>query len=387
MSERIRAIRSRGQSIWIDFISRDMLASGALRGLIDAGVTGMTSNPTIFQKSIAAGSAYDADIRRLARAGLGDLDVYEALVIDDIRAAADALRGVYDATAAADGYVSLEVNPKLAADADATIAEGRRLFAAVGRPNVMIKVPGTPQGLPAITTLLGEGVNVNVTLIFSIETYGRVIEAFLRGIERLDAAGGDVARVASVASFFVSRVDTLVDERLRRSGERGSALAGRAAIANARLAYARFREAFGSGRFDRWKARGARVQRPLWASTSTKNPAYPPTMYVDALVGPDTVNTLPLPTLELLLDGRDARGVASQASSPPPGAGDGHPITRGLDDAQRLLRDLAALGIDMRDVTDALLADGVRQFADSFDRLLEDLRAKRAGLQRGAASA
>ncbi|RMF75047.1 MAG: transaldolase, partial [Planctomycetota bacterium] len=295
-----------GQAIWLDFISRELLESGELRRLVREGVTGVTSNPTIFQKAISSGSTYDDQIRQLAREGADARAIYTALATRDITEAADTLRPVYDETQGRDGYVSIEVDPALAHDTDGTLAEARRWFQSIDRPNVMIKVPATPEGVPAVQTLIAEGVNVNVTLIFAIDTYEQVMSAYIEGLRARQAAGKPLSTVGSVASFFVSRVDTLVDKLLDQHADAGDTsfggVRGQAAIANARIAYDRFKHVFEGEGFAALRRARARVQRPLWASTSTKNPAYPDTKYVDALIGPDTVNTLPPATLEAARD-------------------------------------------------------------------------------------
>ncbi|RMF51182.1 MAG: bifunctional transaldolase/phosoglucose isomerase [Chloroflexota bacterium] len=356
------ALAALGQSIWYDNIRRSLLESGGLRKLIDEGVLGVTSNPTIFERAIAGSTDYDTALQSLVQAGKSVEEIYEALAIEDIRAAADILQPVYEQTNGVDGYVSLEVSPKLAHDTDRTVAEARRLFAAVGRPNVMIKVPATPEGIPAIQTLISEGININVTLIFALEAYHAVMEAYLRGLELLAERGGDLARVASVASFFVSRVDTLVDSELAKLGN--TELQGKIAIANAKLAYQAFRQVFSGERWARLQALGARLQRPLWASTSTKNPNYPDTIYVDNLIGADTVNTVPPATLEALQD------HATIALT----------IEQGLDEARAQLAQLAALGIDMAVVTEQLLREGVSAFAKSFEALMDSIELKRERL-------
>ncbi len=363
---RITALREKyGQSVWIDFISRDALVSGELARLVDLGVVGLTSNPTIFEKAISLGKTYDADIAALASQGKSLLEIYEALAMADIAAAADLLRPVYDRTDAVDGYVSLEVSPHLAHDTAGTIAEAKRLFAALGRPNVMIKVPGTPAGVPAITELIRSGVNVNVTLLFALDAYQAAAEAYLDGLEARANEGSDIRRVASVASFFVSRLDTAVDRRLA-GHPREAELRGRAAVANAKLAYARFQKIFAGPRWEALAKRGARVQRPLWASTSTKNPAYPDTLYVDEQIGPHTVNTMPPQTLQATLD----HGRLAQT------------ITEGVEEARALLATLADVGIDMDEITQELLRAGVKSFADSLDQLLAGLEAKISALSR-----
>ncbi|MCC6361630.1 MAG: transaldolase [Phycisphaerales bacterium] len=363
---RIRQISELGQAIWLDFISRDLLRSGKLRDLVNRGMTGMTSNPTIFQKSIAAGREYDDQIRELAAARKSTYEIYEALAMQDIGEAADQIRSVYNESQARDGFVSIEVNPRLADDSDATIEEARRLFRSIDRPNVMIKVPATPAGIPAIRTLIGEGINVNVTLIFSIGAYEKVMEAYIEGLRRLRESGRPLGFVGSVASFFVSRVDTLIDGLLTKridAGERElGTLRGQAAIANARIAYDCYKSVFEGPQFADLRAAGARVQRPLWASTSTKNPAYSPTKYVDALIGPNTVNTVPPETLDAIED------HATPART----------IDLDVQQSYAVIEKLRTVGVDMTRVTDQLLADGVRLFAESFDKLLGDLEAKRA---------
>jgi len=370
MPNRIRKFTALGQAIWLDFISRDVLRSGKLRELINAGVTGVTSNPSILQKAITGGREYDDQIRELARAGRSTYETYEALAMRDIGDAADQLRSIYNERDARDGFVSIEVDPKLAHDTERTVSEARRLFTTIGRPNVLIKVPATEAGLPAITTLIGEGINVNVTLIFAIDMYEKVMQAYMDGLRRLQDAGRSIRRVASVASFFVSRIDTLVDqlltERLEAGNQSLATLRGQAAVANAKIAYDRYRAVFESDAFASLRAAGARVQRPVWASTSTKNPDYPDTKYVDTLVGPNTVNTLPPHTLEALQD----HGMAART------------IDLDADEAYGLIERLGTVGIDMKQVTDQLLTDGVRLFAESFEKMLADIETKRAKFAR-----
>lgn len=366
MTNPIQQLKALGQSIWYDNIRRGMLESGEMQRLIDIGVSGLTSNPTIFEKAITGSGDYDDALLELALAGKTTEEIYEALTLEDIRAAADLLRPVYDSTGGADGYASLEVDPHLAHDTDATVAEAKRLFQVLGRPNVMIKVPATPEGIPAVRRLIGQGVNVNVTLTFSLEAYEQVREAYIAGLEDLQRAGGDVSRIASVASFFVSRVDTAVDallqERVKQGETELAGLMGKAAIANARLAYHAFRQSFDGQRFAGLRAAGARVQRPLWASTSTKNPAYSDVLYVESLIGRDTVNTLPDVTLQAFLD----HGRVDEA------------LGRGLEDARLTIDALEQAGVSMKEVTDRLLADGVKAFADSFDKLMANLAQKRS---------
>ncbi len=361
----VQQAQALGQSIWYDNIRRGLLTSGEFRALVDLGVTGVTANPTILEKAIAGSTDYDQALAVLAEAGKDASEIYEALAVEDLQAAADLLRPVYARTGGADGYVSLEVSPALARDTEGTIAEARRLFSALGRPNVLIKVPATPQGIPAIRRLTGGGVNVNITLIFSLDVYRDVIEAYIAGLEDLARSGGDVSQVASVASFFVSRVDAAVDafltERIQRGEAPLGALLGKAGIANARLAYQIFKSAFASERFAALRARGARVQRPLWASTGTKNPSYSDVLYVESLLGPDTVNTVPPATLTAFLD----HGRAEVA------------LERGVSEAREALAALEKAGISMRHITARLLADGVQAFADSFEKLLANIAEKR----------
>jgi len=362
-----------GQAIWFDYIRRSFITSGELQALIDEGLRGVTSNPTIFEKAIAGSTDYDDALHRLVGEGKTVEQIYEAMALDDIRRAADLLRPVYEQTDGADGYVSLEVNPSLAHDTEGTIAEARRLFAALDRPNVMIKVPATPAGIPAIETLIGEGINVNVTLMFSLDHYGSVAEAYIAGLEELATTGADLSKVASVASFFVSRVDTAVDRALEEIGE--TALQGRIAIANAKVTYARFREVFSGERWERLAAQGARVQRPLWASTSTKNPLYPDTLYVDGLIGPDTVNTVPPATLNAFRD----HGTVAPTLEVGPSAS----LRAGLDEARLQLARLAELGVDLDAITQKLQDDGVAAFAKSFESLMATIAEKREQLLAG----
>jgi transaldolase len=352
-----------GQSPWYDYITRDLVTTGELDRLIaDDGLRGMTSNPTIFEKAIAGSRLYDDEIRTLADAGRSTQEIFEQLAVADVRAACDAFAGVYDATGGADGLVSLEVSPALAHDTDATIHEAERLWRALDRPNAMIKIPGTKAGLPAITHCTAAGISVNVTLLFSVERYGEVIEAFLEGLDRRLAAGAALRGIASVASFFVSRVDGKVDPLLDQAGD-PHRLRGRIAIANACAAYRLFEWSLGTPRWEALARAGARPQRPLWASTSTKDPAYPDVHYVEALVAPRTVNTLPPETFAAYRDhGRPA--VRIQA---------------GVAAAPVQLQQLAALGIDLPAITAELEADGVAKFAASYASLLAGLEAK-AGL-------
>jgi transaldolase/glucose-6-phosphate isomerase len=350
-----------GQSIWLDYIRRSFITRGKLEDLVDQGLRGLTSNPSIFEKAIAGSNDYDDDLRRLANQDRDVEAIYEALAIKDIQLAADVLRPVYDETDGADGYVSLEISPDLAYNTTGTTAAARRLFAAVDRPNVMIKVPATSEGIPSIRTLIGEGINVNVTLMFSLEQYDAVAEAYLVGLERLEANGGDLSQVASVASFFVSRVDVKVDRMLDEMDvPEAQSLKGTIGIANAKLAYQRFQEVFSSERWGRLAAKGAPRQRVLWASTSTKDPTYPDTLYPDNLIGPHTVNTLPPATLNAFLD----HGTVDTT------------LTSGVDKAQAQLDRLSALGIDLEAVTDELLDEGVEKFAQPFSALITSIEEK-----------
>jgi len=359
---RLNDLLNLGQSIWIDSIRRSFITSGEFQAQIDLGLRGVTSNPSIFEKAIAGSSDYDDDMRRLTRLGKSVNSIYEALALEDIRRAADLLRRVYDASGGLDGYVSLEVSPLLANDAHATVEEARRLFAALGRPNVMIKVPATARGIPAIQTLISEGVNVNVTLIFSLEHYEAAAEAYISGLEKRLEHNGNLERVASVASFFISRIDSAVDPEVAKVGRPD--LAGKVAIANAKVGYARFRELFSGERWEKLAAKGARVQRPLWGSTSAKNPLYSDVLYVDKLIGPDTVNTLPPATLQAFLD----HGKAEQT------------ISSNLNEARKALSDLAELGIDLNEVNQKLQNDGVAAFIKSFETLMAAIAEKRERL-------
>ena len=368
MTNPILQAQSLGQSTWHDNIRRGLLTSGKLAELIRLGITGLTSNPTIFEKAIAGSTDYDSALLELARSGASPAQAFDTLALEDIRDAADVLRSVYDHTNGDDGYASLEVPPSLAYDTEATVAEARRLFALLDRPNVMVKVPATPEGIPAVRRLIADGININVTLVFSLELYRRVMEAYVAGLEELIAQGKDPRTVASVASFFVSRVDTLVDGVLHERINDGEAelepLLGKAAVANARVAYALFRQAFGQERFAALRAKGARVQRPLWASTSTKDPAYSDTLYVDSLVGPDTVNTMPPATITAVLDhGKPSPSLEGSA-----------------EEAQATLDALARIGIDMNAVTEKLLSDGVDAFSQSYEAVVASIREKQARL-------
>ena len=358
-----------GVSVWLDDISRERLTTGNLAGLIrDRHVVGVTSNPTIFAHALASGSAYDSQLADLEVREVGLEEASRAITTYDIRWACDVLRPVYDATSGIDGRVSIEVDPRIARDTAKTIAEARALWWLVDRPNLFIKIPATEQGLPAITQCLSEGISVNVTLIFALERYGQVIDAFFAGMEQARQAGHDLATIASVASFFVSRVDTEVDRRLDKIGTpEAEALRGKAAIANARLAYELYEERFATPRWEALRQAGARPQRPLWASTSTKDPAYPDTMYVIELVAPDTVNTMPESTLDAMADHGKLEG--NRGSS-------------GYDQARQVFADLEALGISYEDVVTVLEDEGVAKFAASWQEMLETISTELAAAGR-----
>ena len=361
-----------GQAVWLDYIRRSFITSGELQREIDAGLRGITANPTILEKAIAGSSDYDESINKLAAAGKSTREIYEALAFQDIGMAADMFRPLYDATGGHDGFVSLEVDPELAHDTEATKAQARYLFYALARPNVMIKVPATDEGLPVIRQLIGEGININITLMFSQEQYLAVAEAYLAGLEEYAGANGDLSKVASVASFFISRVDSMIDRALEENGSpEALALRGKIAVANAKVTYQLFREKFAGTRWEGLAAQGARVQRPLWASTSTKNPQYPDLLYVDNLIGPETVNTMPQSTLEAFRD----HGVVKNT------------ITEGLEEARAQLAQLAELGIDLDEITHKLTEDGIEQFAKSFDALMASIEEKRKRVVAGERAA
>ncbi len=359
-----------GQSLWYDSLRRGIIASGELARLVEGGVRGLTTNPAIYEKAIDSTGDYDAELGDLVRRGLGARAIYEELAIHDIQAAADLLQPVHQATARRDGYVSLEVTPDVAHERDATVAQARRLWERLGRENVMIKVPGTPEGIEAFRALVSQGVNVNVTLLFAQEVYEEVAGAYLDGLEACAARGEDLSRVASVASFFVSRIDALVDGLLeeRASAARDPAerariewLSGKAAVANAKLAYQRYLALIHTPRWRQLAEKGAHTQRLLWASTSTKSPRYRDVFYVEELIGRDTVNTVPPQTLEAFRDHGRVRPTLEQ----------------GTDEASQALAALEALRIPLRAVTDKLLLDGVRLFAEPFDRLLATIERRR----------
>ena len=368
MNNQLMSLRKFGQSVWYDNISRELLVSGEIKQLVENGISGLTSNPTIFEKAISASHHYDESLRSFDMDTYDDKTAYEMLAIEDIRTAAEILRPVYDQTGSMDGYVCLEVSPYLAHDTQATIDEAKRLFATLNNPNVMIKVPATPEGIPAIRQLIAQGININVTLIFSLEAHRQVMDAYISGLEDLSSNVESLGHVSSVASFFVSRLDTSVDKILAEMSDLGNKRAedatGKAAISNAKLAYQSFEEVFTSTRFATLKAKGAKVQRPLWASTGTKNPSYSDVLYVDNLIGPNTVNTMPPGTLNAFLD----HGVPSQS------------LKQGIKQAQETMDILSELGIDVNSITDKLLHDGVQSFADSFAELLKNVGNKRKSL-------
>jgi transaldolase/glucose-6-phosphate isomerase len=372
----LKALQTYDQSVWLDYIGRHLITSGELQRLIDEdGLRGMTSNPAIFEKAISGSADYAASLTALGGLNLDAVGLYERLAIHDIQDAADILRPVYEQTQRGDGYVSLEVSPYLAHDTQGTIQEARRLWQTVGRPNIMIKVPATPAGLPAIEQLISEAINVNVTLLFSQAVYERVAQAYIAGLQRLAAQGGEVGQVASVASFFISRIDTAIDAQLQARLKAATtaqermllrSLMGKVAIANGKLTYQRFKAIFRGASWEALAAKGARKQRVLWASTSTKNPHYRDVMYVEELIGPDTVNTMPPATLEAFRD--HGRPRAS--------------LEEDIEVARDTMEVLEQVGISMAEVTEKLLEEGVRLFAEPFDKLLDALGHRGTGSAR-----
>lgn len=375
MSNPLVQLKTQGQSVWYDNIDRAQLVSGEFKRMLDEdGVVGVTANPTIFEKSISSGHAYDEQMKQLISEGKNANEIYEALVIQDIRTVADLLRPIYDRTNGVDGYVSLEVSPDLANDTDGTLKEARRFWKMVDRPNLLIKIPATPAGIPAIEQALTEGINVNITLIFALDSYKAVTEAYLSALESRNAEGKDISHIASVASFFVSRVDTLVDklldDKIKASSDAAEQkklkeLEGKAAIANARVVYQNFKRIFSTPRFETLKHSGAHVQRPLWASTSTKNPAYRDVLYAEELIGPDTVDTMPLETIKNFRD----HGVVART------------VDKNPDGAQAELDALEKVGIHYAQVTQQLLDEGVKKFADSFHQLFEGIESKQKAIK------
>ena len=356
----LHRLSAEDQSVWLDSISRQMLQSGELARMMEEdAVVGVTSNPTIFQKAMAEGNAYDDQLRQVLENERDPKEIFYALAHDDIVEACDLLRSVWDAGSGKDGYVSWEVDPRFANDTQATIDEAKRLHDWVDRPNLLVKIPATKEGLPAIEESIANGRSINVTLIFGLERYREVAEAYIRGLERFVEGGGDPSTIASVASFFVSRVDTEADKRLEKLGNKD--LQGKLAIANAKLAYQEYLQIFQGERWEKLAAKGATPQRCLWASTSTKNPAYPDTLYVAELIGPQTVNTMPIETIEAFQD----HGVVART------------LDTGIDEAHKVFEDLKAAGVDYEDVTNTLEIEGVQKFADSMHELLDGITAKR----------
>jgi transaldolase len=357
---RLHELSELGQSVWIDFLSRDLLRDGGLARLMrEDAVVGVTSNPTIFQKAISAGDAYDEQLREVLKEERDPKEVFIHLAARDVGDALDLLRPVWDEGSGRDGYVSIEVDPNLAYDTEATIAEAKRLHELIDRPNLFVKIPATKPGLPAIEEMIARGKSINVTLTFSLDRYAEVAEAYIRGVERLVSDGGDPSRLASVASFFVSRVDTEADKRLDEIGGHDE-LKGKLAVANAKLAYQRYKEIFAGERWDKLAAKGATPQRCLWASTSTKNPAYRDVLYVEELIGPMTVDTMPEETIRAFQDHGRVRLT----------------LEEGIDEAKQVFERLAEAGVDYDDVVETLEREGVEKFADSFAELLDGIRAK-----------
>jgi len=366
----LRDVEALGQSLWLDYMRRDLITTGKLQQMMDEdGISGITSNPTIFEKAISAGSDYDSSIQKILRTSpqIDSATLFEQLEVEDIRMAADVLRPIYDRTKGNDGFVSIEVNPRLAFDTAGSVAEARRLWSEVDRPNVMVKIPATCEGLPAIEQLIADGINVNITLMFSVSQYEDVASAYLKGIER----ARDPQEVSSVASFFVSRVDTVVDKALEELGTPDAlALRGKAGIANARLAYLRFREVFSSNEFKKLQAKGVRLQRPLWASTGTKNKAYSDVLYLESLIGKDTINSVPPETLAAFREHGRAKITLLDSQS----------------EAEEVIGKLQALEINMRSVGMELTEQGVEKFEKSYDDLVASLDRKRMLLKETSAA-
>jgi transaldolase len=360
----LHEVAARGQSVWFDTLSRDLVHSGELKRMMkEDAVTGVTSNPSIFQKALSQGDAYDEQLRSCLEKTDDAAEIFFELALDDIRDACDVLKPAYDASDGVDGYVSMEVLPGLAYDTEGTFEQARWIAKEVDRPNLYVKIPATRAGLPAIEDCTAHGTSINITLIFSLDRYKAVVEAYLRGLERLVAGGGDPSKIVSVASFFVSRVDSEADKRLEALGKKS--LEGKLAIANAKLAYQHYLETFAGPRWEYLASKGARKQRCLWASTSTKNPDYRDVMYVEELIGPDTVNTMPLETIEAFQDHGEVRGDT---------------VLEGIDEAKRLFVELRDAGVDYDDVVETLEREGVDKFADAYDQLLEGIRAKKTVL-------
>ena len=359
---RLHELAARGQSIWFDTLSRELVHSGGLKRMMDEdAVTGVTSNPTIFQKALSSGDSYDEDMKKLLAETDDPEHIFFSLALQDIRDACDVLKPAFDASNGVDGYVSMEVLPDVAYDTEGTFAQVQWIAKEVSKPNLYVKIPATMAGLPAIEDSIAHSTSINITLIFSLERYKAVVEAYLRGLERLVAGGGDPAKVASVASFFVSRVDTEADKRLEGHPE----LQGKLAVANAKLAYQHYLETFSGPRWDYLEGKGATKQRCLWASTSTKNAAYSDVLYVEDLIGPETVNTMPLETIEAFQDH---------------GKIPGDTVLEGVDEARDLLVQLEKVGVSYDEIVETIEAEGVQKFADSFDQIIEEVRAKRGSL-------
>ena len=362
---RLQELSEHGQSVWLDYLSRDILESGKLAEMMDRdAVVGVTSNPTIFQKALASGDAYDEQLKELLERERDQKEIFLALSADDVKGGLELLRPVFDASGGEDGYVSWEVDPEIAYDRERTYEEAKRLHEWIDEPNLYVKIPATAPGVGAIEDSVAAGRNINVTLIFALQRHEEVMEAYVRGLERFAADGGDLSTVRSVASFFVSRVDTEADKRLEKIGR--TDLQGKLAVANAKLAYQNYKRAFSGGRWEALAAKGANAQRCLWASTSTKNPAYRDVLYVEELIGPKTVNTMPEETIQAFQE----HGVIADT------------LEQGLDEAKRLLDDLREAGIDYDDVTDTLEEEGVQKFTDSFVELKQGIAEKRDALAR-----
>jgi transaldolase len=366
MNERLRKLQEIGQSVWVDSLSRDDIQNGDLQRMMDDGVLGVTSNPTIFQQAIAQSELYDEELQELAKETDDPKEIFRRIAVRDIRDACDIFMPVYERTERKDGYVSLEVAPELAHDTEGTVTRAKLLSEMIDRPNLLVKIPATREGMPAIEETIASGVSVNITLIFSLERYRDVARAYIRGLQRLVEGGGDPSKVASVASFFVSRVDTETDRRLEEVGLED--LKGRLAIDNAKIVYQEFKKIFSAPKWESLESRGATRQRPLWASTSTKNPEYKDTIYVDNLIGPDTVNTMPLSTLEATMNHAEVRLT----------------LEEGVDEARRLFEELREAGVDYDDVTGVLEKEGVQKFADRYNELMEEIEQKSNHLARQA---
>jgi transaldolase len=366
VNERLKKLQEIGQSVWVDSLSRDDIQNGNLQRIIEDGVLGVTSNPTILQQAIAQSELYDEELQKLAEKTDDAREIFRRIAVRDIQDACDIFMPVYEQTEYKDGYVSLEVAPELAFDTEGTVARAKLLWEMVDRPNLLVKIPATKEGLGAIEESIAAGISVNVTLIFSIERYRAVAQAYLGGLERLVEGGGDPSKVASVASFFVSRVDTETDRRLEEVGRED--LKGRLAIDNARIVYQEFKTIFSGPEWESLESRGATKQRPLWASTSTKNPEYKDTIYVDNLIGPETVNTMPLSTLEATMDHAEVRPT----------------LEEGIDEAHKLFEELKEAGVDYEEVVEVLEKEGVQKFVDSYNELIEEIEQKNNRLARQA---